>query len=248
MNGKAEAVAPVEVYMTCLSGEEWCFKVGEVRQVLPDYYHPPPQEVEPQQQQPQGDIGQVYIIEEWCSGFGEFGHTVTICHTQYQGEEVAAHASQDQASWGRPQKPENIMDFPFPSQKRSGTAAAGRSTRNGRVKTWSGRSMIVKAQKGEARTSYAQKGARASTAQEGGVGASIAQEGGVGASTAQGEAHRSSAQVSSSRGQVPAASASTSSSRGRVRLPDYPTSSIRGGSGAPAAACLAGGSPPAVSS
>ncbi|MGH0160610.1 UNVERIFIED_CONTAM: hypothetical protein FKN15_039492 [Acipenser sinensis] len=51
---------------------------------------------------PLGDVGQVYVVDEWCPGCGEFGHTVAICPTQYQGEEWAAKASQDQAPRGRP--------------------------------------------------------------------------------------------------------------------------------------------------
>ncbi|MGH0176194.1 UNVERIFIED_CONTAM: hypothetical protein FKN15_002081 [Acipenser sinensis] len=27
------------------------------------------------------------MVDEWCPGCGEFGHTVAICPTQYQGEE-----------------------------------------------------------------------------------------------------------------------------------------------------------------
>ncbi|MGH0176504.1 UNVERIFIED_CONTAM: hypothetical protein FKN15_004245 [Acipenser sinensis] len=40
-----------------------------------------------QQQLPPGDIGPIYVVNEWCSGCGEFGHTVAISPTQYQGEE-----------------------------------------------------------------------------------------------------------------------------------------------------------------
>ncbi|MGH0123746.1 UNVERIFIED_CONTAM: hypothetical protein FKN15_005195 [Acipenser sinensis] len=29
----------------------------------------------------------VVVVDEWCPGCGEFGHTVAICPTQYQGEE-----------------------------------------------------------------------------------------------------------------------------------------------------------------
>ncbi|MGH0144009.1 UNVERIFIED_CONTAM: hypothetical protein FKN15_002402 [Acipenser sinensis] len=35
------------------------------------------------QQRPPG----VVVVNEWCPGCGEFGHTVAICPTQYQGEE-----------------------------------------------------------------------------------------------------------------------------------------------------------------
>ncbi|MGH0144228.1 UNVERIFIED_CONTAM: hypothetical protein FKN15_002643 [Acipenser sinensis] len=35
------------------------------------------------QQLPPGDV----VVDEWCPGCGEFGHTVAICPTQYQGEE-----------------------------------------------------------------------------------------------------------------------------------------------------------------
>ncbi|MGH0126173.1 UNVERIFIED_CONTAM: hypothetical protein FKN15_005569 [Acipenser sinensis] len=48
----------------------------------------------------------VVVVDEWCPGCGEFGHTVAICPTQYQGEEWAAQASQDQVPRGRPQKRE----------------------------------------------------------------------------------------------------------------------------------------------
>ncbi|MGH0136886.1 UNVERIFIED_CONTAM: hypothetical protein FKN15_019563 [Acipenser sinensis] len=34
------------------------------------------------QQLPPGDIGPIYIVDEWCPGCGEFGHTVVICPTQ----------------------------------------------------------------------------------------------------------------------------------------------------------------------
>ncbi|MGH0136966.1 UNVERIFIED_CONTAM: hypothetical protein FKN15_071069 [Acipenser sinensis] len=40
-----------------------------------------------QQQLPPGDVGPSYMVDEWCPGCGEFGHTVAICLTQYQGEE-----------------------------------------------------------------------------------------------------------------------------------------------------------------
>ncbi|MGH0174713.1 UNVERIFIED_CONTAM: hypothetical protein FKN15_069139 [Acipenser sinensis] len=40
-----------------------------------------------QQQLPPGDIGPIYVVNEWCPGCGEFGHTVAISPTQYQGEE-----------------------------------------------------------------------------------------------------------------------------------------------------------------
>ncbi|RXM95987.1 Fibroblast growth factor 20 [Acipenser ruthenus] len=59
-----------------------------------------------QQQLPPGDVGPSYMVDEWCPGCGEFGHTVAICPTQYQGEEWAAQASQDQVPRGRPQKRE----------------------------------------------------------------------------------------------------------------------------------------------
>ncbi|MGH0136307.1 UNVERIFIED_CONTAM: hypothetical protein FKN15_032348 [Acipenser sinensis] len=41
-----------------------------------------------QQQLPPGDVGPRYVVDEWCPGCGEFGHTVAICPTQYQEEEV----------------------------------------------------------------------------------------------------------------------------------------------------------------
>ncbi|MGH0143012.1 UNVERIFIED_CONTAM: hypothetical protein FKN15_052308 [Acipenser sinensis] len=59
-----------------------------------------------QQQLPPGDVGPCYVVDEWCPGCGEFGHTVAICPTQYQGEEWAGQASQDQVPRGRPQKRE----------------------------------------------------------------------------------------------------------------------------------------------
>ncbi|MGH0117697.1 UNVERIFIED_CONTAM: hypothetical protein FKN15_036877 [Acipenser sinensis] len=59
-----------------------------------------------QQQLPPGDVGPIYVVDEWCPGCGKFGHTVAICPTQYQGEEWAAQASQDQVLRGRPQKRE----------------------------------------------------------------------------------------------------------------------------------------------
>ncbi|MGH0174093.1 UNVERIFIED_CONTAM: hypothetical protein FKN15_066963 [Acipenser sinensis] len=39
-----------------------------------------------QQQRPPGDVGPRYVVDEWCPGCGEFGHTVAICPTQYQEE------------------------------------------------------------------------------------------------------------------------------------------------------------------
>ncbi|MGH0132006.1 UNVERIFIED_CONTAM: hypothetical protein FKN15_078308 [Acipenser sinensis] len=39
-----------------------------------------------QQQLPPGDVGHRYVVDEWCPGCGEFGHTVAICPTQYQEE------------------------------------------------------------------------------------------------------------------------------------------------------------------
>ncbi|MGH0125907.1 UNVERIFIED_CONTAM: hypothetical protein FKN15_026456 [Acipenser sinensis] len=59
-----------------------------------------------QQQLPPGDVCPIYIVDEWCPGCGEFGHTVAICPTQYQGEEWTAQASQDQVPQRRPQKQE----------------------------------------------------------------------------------------------------------------------------------------------
>ncbi|RXM91038.1 hypothetical protein EOD39_21592 [Acipenser ruthenus] len=58
-----------------------------------------------QQQLPPGDVCPSYAIDEWCPGCGEFGHTVAICPTQYQGEEWApkrelqAVATKRESSW-----------------------------------------------------------------------------------------------------------------------------------------------------
>ncbi|MGH0126497.1 UNVERIFIED_CONTAM: hypothetical protein FKN15_048814 [Acipenser sinensis] len=40
-----------------------------------------------QQKQWQQLPPRVVVVDEWCPGCGEFGHTVAICPTQYQGEE-----------------------------------------------------------------------------------------------------------------------------------------------------------------
>ncbi|MGH0155254.1 UNVERIFIED_CONTAM: hypothetical protein FKN15_072709 [Acipenser sinensis] len=40
-----------------------------------------------QQQLPLGDVDPSYVVDGWCPGCGEFGHTVAICPTQYQGQE-----------------------------------------------------------------------------------------------------------------------------------------------------------------
>ncbi|MGH0121931.1 UNVERIFIED_CONTAM: hypothetical protein FKN15_022749 [Acipenser sinensis] len=51
-----------------------------------------------QQQLPPGDIGPRYMVDEWCPGCGEFGHTVAICPTQYQEEEVEPQP-QEEDGW-----------------------------------------------------------------------------------------------------------------------------------------------------
>ncbi|MGH0117466.1 UNVERIFIED_CONTAM: hypothetical protein FKN15_078160 [Acipenser sinensis] len=51
-----------------------------------------------QQQLPPGDVGPRYVVDEWCPGCGEFGHTVAICPTQYQEEEVEPQP-QEEDGW-----------------------------------------------------------------------------------------------------------------------------------------------------
>ncbi|MGH0142439.1 UNVERIFIED_CONTAM: hypothetical protein FKN15_021209 [Acipenser sinensis] len=53
-----------------------------------------------QQQLPPGDVGPSYVVDEWCPGCGEFGHTVAICPTQYQEEEVEPEPQpQEEDGW-----------------------------------------------------------------------------------------------------------------------------------------------------
>ncbi|MGH0186532.1 UNVERIFIED_CONTAM: hypothetical protein FKN15_021867 [Acipenser sinensis] len=83
------ASGKVDVCMTCLRGEEWCFEVGEVGHVSPDYYHSPPQEevglapttVEMEsklklQQQPLEEPASLF---PWCSWCGEQDHRWQAC-------------------------------------------------------------------------------------------------------------------------------------------------------------------------
>ncbi|MGH0175428.1 UNVERIFIED_CONTAM: hypothetical protein FKN15_070451 [Acipenser sinensis] len=83
------ASGKVDVCMTCLRGEEWCFEVGKVGHVSPDYYHSPPQEevglapttVEMEskqklQQQPLEDPASLF---PWCSWCGEQDHRWQAC-------------------------------------------------------------------------------------------------------------------------------------------------------------------------
>ncbi|MGH0117543.1 UNVERIFIED_CONTAM: hypothetical protein FKN15_038063 [Acipenser sinensis] len=51
-----------------------------------------------QQQLPPRDVGPRYVVDEWCPGCGEFGHTVAICPTQYQEEEVEPQP-QEEDGW-----------------------------------------------------------------------------------------------------------------------------------------------------
>ncbi|MGH0166246.1 UNVERIFIED_CONTAM: hypothetical protein FKN15_075109 [Acipenser sinensis] len=70
----------VDVCMTCLRGEEWCFEVGEVGRVSPDYYHSPPQEeeVEPEPQPQEEDGWEALLrsmgVQYCCCICGEWGH------------------------------------------------------------------------------------------------------------------------------------------------------------------------------
>ncbi|MGH0131999.1 UNVERIFIED_CONTAM: hypothetical protein FKN15_078301 [Acipenser sinensis] len=51
-----------------------------------------------QRQLPLGDVGRSYVVDEWYPGCGEFGHTVAICPTQYQEEEVEPQP-QEEDGW-----------------------------------------------------------------------------------------------------------------------------------------------------
>ncbi|MGH0122873.1 UNVERIFIED_CONTAM: hypothetical protein FKN15_023833 [Acipenser sinensis] len=51
-----------------------------------------------QLQLPPGDVGPSYVVDEWCPGCEEFGHTVAICPTQYQEEEVEPEP-QEEDGW-----------------------------------------------------------------------------------------------------------------------------------------------------
>ncbi|MGH0161806.1 UNVERIFIED_CONTAM: hypothetical protein FKN15_068749 [Acipenser sinensis] len=51
-----------------------------------------------QRQLPPGEVGPRYVVDEWCPGCGEFGHTVAICPTQYQEEEVEPQP-QEEDGW-----------------------------------------------------------------------------------------------------------------------------------------------------
>ncbi|MGH0185170.1 UNVERIFIED_CONTAM: hypothetical protein FKN15_016983 [Acipenser sinensis] len=53
-----------------------------------------------QRQLPPGDVGPSYVVDEWCPGCVEFGHTVAICTTQYQEEEVEPEPQpQEEDGW-----------------------------------------------------------------------------------------------------------------------------------------------------
>ncbi|MGH0138042.1 UNVERIFIED_CONTAM: hypothetical protein FKN15_065082 [Acipenser sinensis] len=75
----------VDVCMTCLRGEEWCFEVGEVGHVSPDYYHSPPQEeeVEPEPQPQEEDGWEAFLrsmgVQYSCCICGELGHFPANC-------------------------------------------------------------------------------------------------------------------------------------------------------------------------
>ncbi|MGH0152174.1 UNVERIFIED_CONTAM: hypothetical protein FKN15_047486 [Acipenser sinensis] len=50
----------------------------------------------------------VVVVDEWCPGCGEFGHTVAICPTQYQGEERKVRRRQrgnTDLEWEEPELP-----------------------------------------------------------------------------------------------------------------------------------------------
>ncbi|MGH0116065.1 UNVERIFIED_CONTAM: hypothetical protein FKN15_023098 [Acipenser sinensis] len=75
----------VDVCMTCLRGEEWCFEVGKVGHVSPDYYHSPPQEeeVEPEPQPQEEDGWEAFLqsmgVQYCCCICGEWGHFPANC-------------------------------------------------------------------------------------------------------------------------------------------------------------------------
>ncbi|MGH0135331.1 UNVERIFIED_CONTAM: hypothetical protein FKN15_071396 [Acipenser sinensis] len=79
------ASGKVDVCMTCLRGEEWCFEFGEVGHVSPDYYHSPPQEeeVEPEPQPQEEDGWEAFLrsmgVQYSCCICGELGHFPANC-------------------------------------------------------------------------------------------------------------------------------------------------------------------------
>ncbi|MGH0120346.1 UNVERIFIED_CONTAM: hypothetical protein FKN15_064806 [Acipenser sinensis] len=83
-----------------------------------------------QQQLPLGDVGPIYVVDEWCPGCGEFGHTMAICPTQYKGEEWGlevgefGHVSPDYNH--SPPQEEEVAPEPQP-QKEDGWEALLRS-------------------------------------------------------------------------------------------------------------------------
>ncbi|MGH0165197.1 UNVERIFIED_CONTAM: hypothetical protein FKN15_053086 [Acipenser sinensis] len=79
------ASGKVDICMTCLRGEEWCFEVGKVGHVSPDYYHSPPQEEEVElEPQPQEEVGWEALLHSMgvqycCYICGEWGHFPANC-------------------------------------------------------------------------------------------------------------------------------------------------------------------------
>ncbi|MGH0139645.1 UNVERIFIED_CONTAM: hypothetical protein FKN15_027651 [Acipenser sinensis] len=75
----------MDVCMTCLRGEEWCFEVGEVGHVSPDYYPSPPQEEEGEPEaQPPEEVS--WEAQYCCCICGEWGHYPANCPLT-EGEE-----------------------------------------------------------------------------------------------------------------------------------------------------------------
>ncbi|MGH0159546.1 UNVERIFIED_CONTAM: hypothetical protein FKN15_049389 [Acipenser sinensis] len=79
------ASGKVDICMTCSRGEEWCFEVGKVGHVSPDYYHSPPQEeeVEPEPQPQEEDGWEALLhsmgVQYCCCICGEWGHFPANC-------------------------------------------------------------------------------------------------------------------------------------------------------------------------
>ncbi|MGH0161256.1 UNVERIFIED_CONTAM: hypothetical protein FKN15_045701 [Acipenser sinensis] len=136
------ASGKVDVYMTCMRGEEWCVEVGEGGHMSPDYYHSPPQEeeVEPEPQPQEEDGWEAFLhsmgVQYCCCICGEWGHFPANC--PLPPEECLLHsASTTATSRGRePAGPASASRGSMPAgppaaARREGAPAAFAAGRGG---------------------------------------------------------------------------------------------------------------------
>ncbi|MGH0120900.1 UNVERIFIED_CONTAM: hypothetical protein FKN15_014084 [Acipenser sinensis] len=123
-----------QVCLTCLRGEEWCFKVGEVSHVSPDCYHTPTQEeeVEPGLQ-PQEEVGWEALLHSMgvqycCCICGEWGHFPANCPLPPEERLLCPPPLQSQREdperpapeWEEPERPAPEWEEPERPQPKKG--------------------------------------------------------------------------------------------------------------------------------